>query len=92
MRRLLAALLAVVLVCSMSIPAFAAEEEKEGNTDISIACFSFLSTHFQQDSDDIYKADNLIIRKPEQESTSEVILGKRKTPALFLRRCLEAVL
>ena len=68
------------------------EEEKEGNTDISIACFSFLSTHFQQDSDDIYKADNLIIRKPEQESTSEVILGKRKTPALFQRRCLKAVL
>ena len=29
MRRLLAALLAVVLVCSMSIPAFAAEENKE---------------------------------------------------------------
>ena len=30
-----------------------AEEEKEGDTDISIACFSFLSRHFQQDSDDI---------------------------------------
>ena len=34
MRRLLAALLAVVLVCSMSIPAFAAEEEKENNVTV----------------------------------------------------------
>lgn len=31
MRRLLAALLAVVLVCSMNFPVFAAEEEKENN-------------------------------------------------------------
>ena len=31
MRRLLALLLAAVLVCSMSIPAFAAQEEKENN-------------------------------------------------------------
>ena len=34
MKRLLAALLAVVLVCSMSIPAFAAEEEKENNVTV----------------------------------------------------------
>ena len=34
MRRLLWALLAVVLVCSMSIPAFAAEEEKENNVTV----------------------------------------------------------
>ena len=34
MRRLLAMLLTVVLVCSMSIPAFAAEEEKENNVTV----------------------------------------------------------
>ena len=34
MRRLLAALLAVVLVCSVSIPAFAAQEEKENNVTV----------------------------------------------------------
>ena len=34
MRRLLWALLAVVLVCSMSFPAFAAEEEKENNVTV----------------------------------------------------------
>ena len=34
MKRLLAALLAVVLVCSMSIPAFAAEGEKENNVTV----------------------------------------------------------
>ena len=34
MRRLLAALLAVVLVCSMSFPPFAAEEEKENNVTV----------------------------------------------------------
>ena len=34
MKRLLATLLAVVLVCSMSIPAFAAEEEKENNVTV----------------------------------------------------------
>lgn len=34
MKRLLAALLAVMLVCSMSIPAFAAEEEKENNVTV----------------------------------------------------------
>ena len=34
MKRLLAALLAVMLVCSMSFPAFAAEEEKENNVTV----------------------------------------------------------
>lgn len=34
MKRLLATLLAVLLVCSMSIPAFAAEEEKENNVTV----------------------------------------------------------
>ena len=34
MRRLLAMLLAVVLVCSMSIPAFAAQDEKENNVTV----------------------------------------------------------
>ena len=34
MKRLLAALLAVVLVCSMSFPAYAAEEEKENNVTV----------------------------------------------------------
>lgn len=34
MKRLLATLLAVLLVCSMSIPAFAAEEEKEDNVTV----------------------------------------------------------
>ena len=34
MKRLLATLLSVVLVCSMSIPAFAAEEEKENNVTV----------------------------------------------------------
>ena len=34
MKRLLAALLAVVLVCSMSFPAFAAQDEKENNVTV----------------------------------------------------------
>ena len=36
MRRLLAALLAVVLVCSMSFPAFAAEETKEIDVTVNV--------------------------------------------------------